>query len=118
MSAFLFGIIVLKGSSIRCLANSLHKSLSKEDTRIKAQNKRLRTACDAKFRAEGHLDVVMYGAGSQIQLDRAAKAVARANDEYEKAAAASADLVGTGSGKVGLLLPSHPRPQGSSGQTI
>ncbi|KAK6969673.1 hypothetical protein R3P38DRAFT_3413297 [Favolaschia claudopus] len=45
--------------------------------------------------------------GSQMQLTKAHNALVRANDKFEKALAASMEVVGSGSGKVGLLLPSR-----------
>ncbi|KAJ7676899.1 hypothetical protein DFH06DRAFT_976937 [Mycena polygramma] len=92
--------------SLKRKAKQHHETLSREDARIETQNKRLRTAYDARTKANDQLYQLQVRAGSQIQLDRAYKAVDRANDSYTKALAASEEVVGSGSGKVGILLPS------------
>jgi hypothetical protein len=86
-------------------ANHQHKSLAKQDARIQNKNKRLRAAHDLKMKAEEQLYTLRGRAGSQAQLELAQKAVERASDGFEKALAASREVVGSGSGKVGLLLP-------------
>ncbi|KAJ7795566.1 hypothetical protein B0H14DRAFT_2620857 [Mycena olivaceomarginata] len=60
---------------------------------------------DLKMKAEEQLYTLRGRAGSQAQLERAQKAVERASDGFEKALVASREVVGSGSGKVGLLLP-------------
>ncbi|KAJ7257624.1 hypothetical protein C8J57DRAFT_1074290 [Mycena rebaudengoi] len=90
-----------------------HKTLSRQDTHIEMKNKRLRTAHDAKIKADEQLYTIQNQAGSQVQLERAYKAVDRAADGYVKALTASREVVGSGSGKVGLLLPSHGVPEGT-----
>lgn len=87
-------------------ATTQHKVLSKQDTRIENQNKRMRTAYDAKIQAERKLQILQSGAGSQTALERALHAQDRTQEAFEKVVAASRELVGSGSGKVGLLLPS------------
>ncbi|KAJ7199711.1 hypothetical protein B0H12DRAFT_1081347 [Mycena haematopus] len=96
--------------SLKRKSNQHHKSLAKEDARIHNQNKRLRTAHDAKIRADDNLHVLYSSAGSQAQLQRAQNAAERAADGYVKALVASREVVGSGSGKVGLLLPSSGVP--------
>ncbi|KAJ6453265.1 hypothetical protein DFH09DRAFT_964017 [Mycena vulgaris] len=93
--------------SLKRKANHHHKSLFRQDSRIEAQNKRLRTAHDAKLKADEQLYLIQSQPGSQLQLQRAYNAVDRASDGYVKALAASTEVVGSGSGKIGLLLPSN-----------
>ncbi|KAK7015372.1 hypothetical protein R3P38DRAFT_2786869 [Favolaschia claudopus] len=76
------------------------------DGKIESQNNRLRAAYDSKLKAEAQLASLYGTAGSQMQLTRAQNAVSRANEKYHKALTASMESVGSGSGKVGLLLPS------------
>ncbi|KAJ7261654.1 hypothetical protein C8J57DRAFT_1514171 [Mycena rebaudengoi] len=99
--------------SLKRKANQHHKDFSKQDAHIENQNKKLRTASDRKLIAEEQLYLLHGHAGSQVQLERAYKAVEWASEGYEKALAASMEVVGTGSGKVGVLLPSGIIPQGN-----
>ncbi|KAJ7437910.1 hypothetical protein B0H11DRAFT_1884881 [Mycena galericulata] len=92
--------------SLKRKANQHHKSLSRQDAHIETQNKRLRTAYDAKVKAAEQLYELQGRAGSQAQLERAHKAVDRTVDAFTKALATSTEIVGSGSGKVGILLPS------------
>ncbi|KAJ7192674.1 hypothetical protein GGX14DRAFT_546454 [Mycena pura] len=89
-----------------------HQHLARADAKIEGQNKRVRTAYDALVLAHHRLFALQQGAGSQAQLTRAVQAVGHADDAYTKAGAASAQLVGSGSGKVQPLLPYHA-PQAS-----
>ncbi|KAJ6560481.1 hypothetical protein B0H10DRAFT_1966913 [Mycena sp. CBHHK59/15] len=54
--------------------------------------------------------MVQSGGGSQAGFDRAQKAAERATDSYEKALMRSRGVIGLGSGKVGVLLPSTAVP--------
>ncbi|KAJ7194417.1 hypothetical protein GGX14DRAFT_576364 [Mycena pura] len=92
--------------SLKRKATVQHKVLSKQDIRIQNQNKRMRTVYDAKIQAEQKLQTLQSGAGSQTALERALHAHDRTREAFEKVVAASHELVGSGSGKVGLLLPS------------
>ncbi|KAJ7122723.1 hypothetical protein C8R46DRAFT_1238174 [Mycena filopes] len=87
-------------------ADQHHKTLLRQDTQIEAHNKRLRTAHDAMLNANERVYSTHSQSGSQVQLERVYKGAERAEDAYEKALAASKEVVGSGSGKVGLLLPS------------
>ncbi|KAF7303457.1 hypothetical protein MIND_00574500 [Mycena indigotica] len=82
-----------------------HKILSKQDSRIEIQNKRVEKVYSAMQQAENKLQQIRDRVGSQAQLDKTIRAFNRARDTFEKAVAGSRELVGTGSGKVGLLLP-------------
>ncbi|KAK7015393.1 hypothetical protein R3P38DRAFT_2786885 [Favolaschia claudopus] len=88
------------------IATQNHSKLVKQDGKIEAQNKRIRTAHTSKLKAEAQLASLNWTAGSQMQLTKAQNVLVRANEKFEKALAASMEVVGSGSGKVGLLLPS------------
>ena len=74
-----------------------------QDAAIERNNKRLKKAHTAKAETASRLLQAQMGAGSP---ERAALAVERARKQYDKALEASLQVVGSGSGKVGLLLPS------------
>ncbi|KAJ7840467.1 hypothetical protein B0H13DRAFT_1910713 [Mycena leptocephala] len=66
--------------SLKRKAIQYHNNLSKQDALIETQNKRLRTAHDAKIKAEQQLNILQSQPGSQVHLERAYKAVDRASD--------------------------------------
>ncbi|KAJ7210349.1 hypothetical protein GGX14DRAFT_363314, partial [Mycena pura] len=87
--------------SLKRKATAQHRVLEKEDARIENQNKRLKAAYDSRNAAERRLSE----GGSQVALERAVRGRDHAQNALEKAVTASRELAGSGSGKVGLLLP-------------
>ncbi|KAF7294020.1 hypothetical protein MKEN_01448100 [Mycena kentingensis (nom. inval.)] len=91
--------------SLRRKGQQQHRALAKADTRIDTHNKRLQKAHEAHLKAQHKYAMLRQTSANSQQLQRAMKARQRANDAYVSAVKASKDVVGTGSGKVGVLLP-------------
>lgn len=84
--------------------NAQHKKLAGQDAQIDGHNKKLKTSHDAKLSAQNRFETAL-SQGNPAQIERASKAMERAKSTYSKTIAASLDAVGSGSGKVGILLP-------------
>lgn len=92
------------------VAASHHKVLVSQDKAIELQNKRLKTAHIVKTAAMQRLLLHESYAGPSSasgQRAQATKAFECANQAYDKAVAGSLASVGSGSGKVGILLPNE-----------
>lgn len=86
--------------------NAQHQVLVSKDQVIERQNKRLKKTHDSKVNADARLASLQIRASDAAALAKASKSKSRADDAYAKAQAASLQTVGTGSGKVAILLPS------------
>ncbi|KAG6818704.1 hypothetical protein H0H93_002634 [Arthromyces matolae] len=95
---------------LRRKAQSRHKSLQSEDNNIETKNQRLQSAYQTQAQAQRRLEAAGYSA-HQAQssnhgvVEKAAKSYQKASEGYARAVSDSLAMVGTGSGKVGLLLP-------------
>lgn len=87
------------------LVNVQSKVLQKQDSTLETLNNKLKHAYDSKESAENGYLLTLDGRHSEIQIEQAARKNERASQVYEKALRASLSGVGTGSGKVGILLP-------------
>lgn len=95
------------------LEQTRQKVLTGQDNLIVKRNKRLRTAKETLDKAaRRHLEAQTqaYYSGSNSRFIEAARksaiAEGKALEAYKKAVEASEEIVRTGTGKVGLLLPS------------
>ncbi|KAF7327180.1 hypothetical protein MKEN_00295100 [Mycena kentingensis (nom. inval.)] len=94
-------------TSVKRRANQRHRILGKADAKITTHNERLQKASAAKHKADLRVRELSYLQNPNAQqLGRAVAAAQRADSAYTKAVEASAEMVGSGSGKVPLLLPS------------
>lgn len=92
------------------IGHSHHQVLASQDKAIELQNKRLKTAHTAKTAAFQRLHMHESNAGPSSatgQQMQASKAFERAAKAYEKAITGSLASIGSGSGKVGILLPAN-----------
>jgi len=103
---------ILRG--VKRKMNNHQKALVAQDTMIEAANKRIRAAKDSFDRAEERLiDICRRTTGDpdnekhKHNLTRATKMRENAENMYTKAVDASLEKVGTGSGRVMILLPSQ-----------
>lgn len=99
-----------------CLGKVRQKSLVAHDKKITALNNKLQKAKDAldacnqmAVSAQMSLDRNPGIAKHSQAMDRALKAKKKAETVYEKAVEASSEVIGKGTGRVGLLLPSTYR---------
>ena len=88
-----------------------HNILMREDNKIESQNKKVRAAHDTLIRIKEKVDKVSApgtrnSSTSLVNmLSKATKSLEKSNEAFEKAVGGGMSLVGTGSGKVPLLLP-------------
>jgi hypothetical protein len=92
--------------------NNHHKALIAQDSKIESANKRLKAANASVNRAEERLFEAQRRATNdpgnerlRSDLEKVTKTQANAGDAYTKAVDASISTVGTGSGRVMVLLP-------------
>lgn len=88
------------------------KGLVAQDLKIETRNKRLQQSKDALHKATQRLIASQILANNhpdnlkhQDAMKRASTACDRARGTYSKAIRESESVIGTGTGKVGLLLP-------------
>lgn len=81
-----------------------HRSLDAQDTRLKSYNKKLKAAHTNQTKAENRLRTAIYANDTAV-IAKAQKARDKAAVAYSKALASSVDAIGSGSGKVAILLP-------------
>ena len=100
--------------STNVLVNNRHKALITEDSRIESANKKLKEVMASFDRAKQCVfDTEKRAATDRDSeklrgdLERAEKVHGNAGNAYTKALNASMDTIGTGSGRVMVLLPSH-----------
>jgi len=95
--------------SIKRKSHARRKGLVAQDTEIKKRNTRLQEASDAWDRATRRLACSQMIANNPRQqeatIKRISEAHGRATATYHRAVAESMKVAGTGTGKVGLLLP-------------
>ncbi|KAF8887650.1 hypothetical protein CPB84DRAFT_1849819 [Gymnopilus junonius] len=89
---------------IKHKSNSHQKMFATQAVAIEHSNKRLKEAHQVKVDKESRLSQARIGKGSP---EHAALALQRATKHYNKALEASLQTVGSGSGRVGLLLPQN-----------
>ncbi|KAH6890214.1 hypothetical protein BKA70DRAFT_1442199 [Coprinopsis sp. MPI-PUGE-AT-0042] len=94
--------------SLKRKATSKHKSLQVQDNRIEHTNKRLRTAEAVMVEKQGQYNLALSSLPSQSPsaIEKARRRAERASGAYSQAVSASMSIIGTGSGKAALLLPS------------
>lgn len=96
-------------SAIRAVkrkSNAHHNALSRQDETIERHNKKLKKAHGDNIDTEERLMIVQESQGSSLPtIEKAKKASVRAAEAYQRAVTASLKVIGSGSGKVGLLLP-------------
>ena len=88
------------------LGNAHHNALSRQDEMIERHNKKLKKAHADNINTEERLTIAQESQGSSLPtIEKAKKASVRAAEAYQRAVTASLKVIGSGSGKVGLLLP-------------
>ena len=94
--------------------NNCHKALITEDSRIESANKKLKEvmasfdrAKQCVFDTDKHVATDRDSEKLRGDLERVEKVHGNAGNVYTKALNASMDTIGTGSGSVMVLLPSH-----------
>ncbi|KAF9243075.1 hypothetical protein BU15DRAFT_86510 [Melanogaster broomeanus] len=99
--------------SVKRKADARRKQLSAQDAKLKGLNSRLQSTKEALDKANLRVSRIAGRAASQYLpssesnvLNRAVKSMERANLHYSKALHSSLLGIGTGTGRVGLLLPS------------
>ena len=115
--------------AIRTVANQRvatvrQKVLTGQDHAIKTRNERLRNAKDAldknnKRLSDCQIRATNYPRNRKYQnaLANADAARAKAEAAYQKAIATSLEVVGSGSGRIGILLPCNPSTSSSQVHT-
>jgi len=97
------------------LGKATHKILKKQDQDIEHQNKKIRRAIEGVTTTH-ELECQVQGSSNHLTVDRTKKKKEKAMASYRKAVEMSTEKIGTGSGKVGLLLPPLPdRPHYGNG---
>ena len=92
--------------------NSHHKTLTVQDAKIESANKKLKIAHASVDRAEDRLLKIQEQALAnpdekrQMELSKATRSRENAGKAYTKAVDESMSTIGTGSGRVMVLLPS------------
>jgi hypothetical protein len=87
-----------------------HKHLMSEDHKIDTHNQKIRKIYDTLQVARARVQTLaLSDRSSQQSVEGAAQKEKRALNAFEKVVEAGKDLIGTGSGKVGLLLPNIER---------
>jgi hypothetical protein len=93
--------------------NAHHRTLTTQDAKIESANKKLKTAHASVGRAEDRLLEMQEKALTnpdnekrQVDLDKATRAQESARKAYTKALDESVSTIGTGSGRIMVLLPS------------
>ncbi|KAH7918743.1 hypothetical protein BV22DRAFT_1051534 [Leucogyrophana mollusca] len=87
-----------------------HRTLVAQDSKISTQNKKLKTAHSALSNASQRLTALQEAATSSItDITKVVTQRDRASAMYSKALEGSMGVVGTGTGKVGVLLPPTAR---------
>ena len=102
----------LNSNSNCFLGDATHKILDRQDQEIGHQNKKIKHALESAEATHEEFERCVQSSSNDGVIGRAQKKREKALTAYQKAAAMSAEKIGTGSGKVGLLLPSrfdHPR---------
>lgn len=84
----------------------------REDNKIENQNKKVQAARDTLIKIKEKVDNLNLStttAGNSTtpsnMLSKATKSLEKSNEAFEKAVGGAMSLVGTGSGKIPLLLP-------------
>ena len=83
--------------------------LIREDNKIENQNKKVQAAHDTWIRTKEKVDILTAAAGNSTTpsntISKATKSLEKSNEALKRAVSGSMSLVGTGSGKISLLLP-------------
>ena len=94
--------------------NSHHKALVTQDSQIESANKKLKTAHASVARAEDRLVETQQQALAnphsekyRADLEKATRSQDNAGKAYSKVVDQSIGTIGTGSGRIMILLPSH-----------
>ena len=110
-----------------------HNTLMHEDNKIENQNKKVQAAHNTLIEIKEKVDSLTAAGNSTTpsnMLSKATKSLEKSNEAFEKAVGGAMSLVGTGSGKIPLLLPVEavvsrleteelqPRPPTTSSSTI
>lgn len=83
--------------------NAHHERLAAQDQEIERQNKRLQTAFNGIQRVQTQFQENQDNIG--LERTNSITAMERATEQYQRMVEKSRSILGTGSGKVGVLLP-------------
>lgn len=103
-----FALRFSDGRPLHLLVNNRHDIVASQDAKILERNDKLTKAHVAKVSADAHLTTLLGARTTNASESNVRKAVARserATHLYSKAVTGSLQAVGTGTGKVALLLP-------------
>lgn len=90
------------------IGNAHHKNLVHQDAKITQRNKKLTTIHVAKGKAEIRLSQAQrHSHDGSDAVKRATKAYDKAKSAFRRAVTESLALMGTGSGKVSVSLPTN-----------
>ena len=82
--------------------------LMREDNKIENQNKKVQAAHDTLIRIKEKVlvdNLQVTASGNSTTPSKATKSLEKSNEAFERAVGGAMSLVGTGSGKISLLLP-------------
>jgi hypothetical protein len=101
------------------IGNARHKNLVHQDAKITQRNKKIKTIHVAKGKAEIRLSQAQrHNHSASDAVVKATRAYDRARSAFQRAVTESLALMGTGSGKVPVSLPTNvymqSRPQPSA----
>lgn len=94
--------------------NAHHQMLVTKDDAIERHNKRLKKSHNFKVAADTRLQSIQDQPTNPAGIEKALQTKARADIAYARATTASLQIIGSGSGKVPILLPSDIVSQRSS----
>ncbi|KIM36354.1 hypothetical protein M413DRAFT_449233 [Hebeloma cylindrosporum] len=104
--------------SLKRKSEATHKILEKQDQDIVHQNKKIKRALEGVTATHEELERFVQGSSNHLVINRAEKKREKAMASYKKAVEMSTEKIGTGSGKVGLLLPPLPDRPHSGNSTM
>ena len=108
MEKWVAGLILNSCSDYDLLGEATHKILEKQDQDIMHQNKKIKRAIEGVTVTHEELECFVQGSSSHLVINRAKKKKEKVMAGYKKAIEMSAEKIGTGSGKVRLILPLLP----------
>ena len=107
-------------TSISLIVATDHKKYAREDGKIEAKNKKVRAAQQAMIKHQERVDQIASEVSSPLTMEalqKATKALEKSKKTFRNAVEDGMALIGTGSGKAPLLLPTGTTPPSpASGQ--
>jgi len=91
-----------------------HKRYAREDGKIDAQNKKVRAAQQMMVKHQEKVDQISSSHPGTDALIKATKTLEKSTKTFENAVEMGKALIGTGSGKAPLLLPTGTTSPGQS----